>query len=98
MTLAHITSYEIGDADTLVRVNLLDYDPDTGDVSRRTLPEADRAGVPAEDFEFVGLAEDYDDPATVWAVYQDIHGDEWAVETVSTSLEELRAPEDDDDD
>jgi hypothetical protein len=39
------------------------------------------------------LAEDYDDPATVWAVYQDIHGDEWAVETVSTSLEELRVPE-----
>lgn len=89
MTLSHITSYEI-DGGTIRRVNLLDYDPDTGEVSRRVLPESDRAGVPGEDFEFVGLAEDYDDPATVWAIYQDIHGDEWGAETVSTSLEELR--------
>ena len=97
MTLTHITSYEIDD-EGLLRVHLLDYDPDTGEVSRRMLSEYHLVDDPGKGFEFVGLAEDYDDPATVWAVHQHPRSGEWAVETVSTSLEELRAPGDDDDD
>jgi len=85
MTFTQISQYKIGD-ETVHSVDLIDYNPESGDVKRRGLGSKARVDEPREDFEFVGIAEDYDDPATVWGIWESIHGDEWAVETIADAL------------
>ena len=85
MTHTHITRYRHGDGPE--HVELLDYDYETGDVTRRALDASDRVDDVDEDYELVGLAENYADPATVWAIYEHIHSDAWAFVTVAEELE-----------
>lgn len=81
MTHTHITRYRHGDGPE--HVELLDYDHETGGVTRRALDESDRVDGIKEDFEIIGLAEDYGDPATVWLVAEHIHSDDWAIREVT---------------
>lgn len=77
-THTHITQYKIDD-ETVHHVDLLEYDYEDETITRRTLSNEDRVSDPGEDYELLGLVEDYREPATVWGVYEHLHSGAWCV-------------------
>ena len=87
----YITRYKI-DGETVDNVDLIDFDAETGDVKRRGHGSANRVDYGTmlkdapDEWEFIGVAEDYDTPATVWAVYESPDHTEWCAVTVTDDL------------
>jgi hypothetical protein len=87
---AGIAQYQI-DGDDIQRADAYRGDPTTLEFERVHLPESDKVGFKAEagvpgGFTFLGLAEDYSVPATVWDVFVNEAG-EWGTLTFSTDAE-----------
>ena len=77
-----LTQYEI-DNDEITRVDAYRIDPELETFHRVVLSEEDRVGFKVDSeipdrFEFVGTAEDHEEPPTVWGVWATHDAEEWA--------------------